>query len=182
MERSVRLENWLRNLRPQLDKFKYPALVLLIGLLLLLIPGRRAEKKTDDPEPAAAEAVNTETDYRRQTEQELTAILSKVDGAGRVAVMLTLRSGPSVSYQTDFDNSSQTGDGVSTTARSSTVILRRDGAYDEAAVVKTDYPVFCGALVVSEGADDPKVRLALMNAVSALLGLGTDKITVVKMK
>ena len=39
MERSVRLENWLRNLRPQLDKFKYPALVLLIGLLLLLIPG-----------------------------------------------------------------------------------------------------------------------------------------------
>ena len=31
----------LNRLRPQLQKFKYPALILLIGLLLVLIPSKK---------------------------------------------------------------------------------------------------------------------------------------------
>ena len=184
MERPVKLPEWLNRLPPQLKKFRYPALVLLLGLVLVLLPGKKTKTEEAQPEQFSTETETQQTDldFRKTTERELAAILSKVEGAGRVEVMLTLRTGPSVSYQTDFENSSQTGDGVSTTAKQSTVILRREGAYDEAAVVRTEYPVFCGALVVSEGAEDPTVRLALMNAVSALLGLGTDKITVVKMK
>ena len=36
--------------------------------------------------------------------------------------------------------------------------------------------------LVAQGAGNAAVRLELVNAVSALLGLGTDKISVVKMK
>ena len=185
MDRSLKLPDWSKKLPALLKKYKYPALVLLLGLLLVLLPGKRTQQAAPqqiEPQSTETEAVSDDQDYRRSTEKQLAAILSKVEGAGRVEVMLTLRYGPAVSYQTDFENSSQTGDGVTTTAKQSTVILHREGAYDEAAVVKTEYPVFCGALVVSEGADDPTVRLDLMNAVAALLGLGTDKITVVKMK
>ena len=42
------------------------------------------------------------------------------------------------------------------------------------------YPVFQGALVVCEGADQAQVRLAMTQAVSALTGLGTDRITICK--
>ena len=62
------------------------------------------------------------------------------------------------------------------------MILSRGNAYDELAVVQTAYPVFQGALVVAEGGADPKVRLQLSAAVAALLDLGADQITVVKMK
>lgn len=40
----------------------------------------------------------------------------------------------------------------------------------------------CGAVVVCAGADDPRVRLDVTNAVAAYTGLGSDKITVMKMK
>ncbi len=172
----------LNRLRPQLQTFKYPALILLIGLLLVLIPSKK-------PTPQAPAHTETETsapsedDYCRAVERQLARILSQIDGAGRVEVMLTLKAGQTVHYQTDFENSNQrNGESVNGSARQSTVILQRGSAYDEAAVVNTEYPSFLGALIVSEGAGDPAVRLALSAAVSSLLGLGADKITVVKMK
>ena len=39
-----------------------------------------------------------------------------------------------------------------------------------------------GAVIVCQGADDPEVRLNVTNAVAAYTGLGSDKITVMKMK
>ena len=43
-------------------------------------------------------------------------------------------------------------------------------------------PVYQGALVVCSGGDDPQVKLALYEAVSALTGLRTDKISICKGK
>lgn len=126
----------------------------------------------------------TDAEYCRQTERALEKILSSIDGAGEVKVMLTLRSGSATQYQSDYATSSQTGSDGSTgsTTEQKTVLLTRSGAYDEAAVVKTELPSFQGALVVSQGGGEASVRFALVNAVSVLLGLGADKITVVKMK
>ena len=46
-------------------------------------------------------------------------------------------------------------------------------------VVRTQYyPSFRGALVVCPGGDDPQVQLAITQAVSALTGLGSDRITI----
>ena len=39
-----------------------------------------------------------------------------------------------------------------------------------------------GAVVVCQGADDPQVRLDVTTAIAAYTGLGSDKITVMKMK
>ena len=39
-----------------------------------------------------------------------------------------------------------------------------------------------GAVIVCSGADDARVRLDVTNAVAAYTGLGSDKITVMKMK
>ena len=140
-----------------------------------------APVSTETSEPA--DAGREWQDYRKQTEEQLASILSGIRGAGRVRVMLTLRSGPATRYQTDSRTESQAeGEKNSVVSEYKTVILSRGGSYNEAAVVKTDYPVFQGALIVSEGGDDPAVRYALTSAVSALLGLGTDQVTVVKMK
>lgn len=166
-------------------KWRIPLLVLGIGLLFVLFPFGN-EKNTKEEvvqKPSADVSLIQQETYVQQTERRLCNILSAIDGAGRVEVMLTVQGSNITFFQTDCDTSSaQNADGTSSSTQYKTVILSGSGEYDKAAVTKTEYPAFRGALIVSEGADDAAVRLALVNAVSSLLGLGTDKISVVKMK
>ena len=43
-------------------------------------------------------------------------------------------------------------------------------------------PVYLGAIIVCQGGDSPAVRLAVVEAVSNVTGIGSDRITVEKMK
>ncbi|MBO4420157.1 MAG: stage III sporulation protein AG [Oscillospiraceae bacterium] len=175
---------YLTKLPAILDRYKYPALILLIGILLVLLPAHQKEAAVpESPETSEAESGFSEGDYRARMEQELSELLSQVEGAGRVKVMLTLKMGPAARYQTDRSvSSSREGEKESQSSEERTVMIGRGSAYDEPAVVSTAYPVFQGALVVAEGGADPSVRYQLSAAVAALLGLGADQITVVKMK
>lgn len=168
-----------------LRKWRIPLLVLAVGLLFALYPfgrGTDSVPKQKTKEEADVQILRQE-DYTEQTERRLSSILSTIEGAGRVEVMLTVQGSDITYFQTDTDTAtSQNADGSSSSTQYKTVILSGSGEYDKAAVTKTEYPAFRGALIVSEGADNDAVRLALVNAVSSLLGLGTDKISVVKMK
>ena len=167
-----------------LERYKYPALTLVLGLFLVLLPsGRKESAAQTTTEAAATEAPAAEPDYCAEMERELAALLSQVEGAGRVKVMLSLKTGPASQYQTDRSvSTSRDGEKESESSEERTVMIGRGSAYDEPAVVSTAYPVFQGALIVAEGGADPSVRYQLSAAVAALLGLGVDQITVVKMK
>ena len=173
-------------LRAVLERYKYPLLILLLGVALLLLPNKSEKAESPEPAPAQTEAVPGEddgADYLARTERELEALLSQIDGAGRVRVMLTLRTGPAARYQTDRSESRTTdGDQTSSNLEEKTVMQDRGNAYNVPAIVSTEYPVFQGALIVAEGGADPTVRYQLSAAVAGLLGLGADRITVVKMK
>ena len=165
-----------------LRRFRWPLLIGLLGLALMLLPAGGKEQTpvpTEQPQQTQPDA----EDYCAAMERRLEQILSRIEGAGNVCVMLTLEAGPSTRYQSDESRTERSdGAGRQTESEKKTVILQRGGSYNEAAVVKTEYPAFRGALIVSRGADDASVRYQLLSAVSALLGLGTDQITVVKMK
>ena len=150
-----------------LKKYRYAALVLLLGLALLLLPGGKKTQKS------AAAPTTVQTDYAAETERRLTQMLQQV------SVMLTLETGERVEYQTDVQASA---DGAQSSESRKTVILSEGSSYDKAAVAATTYPRFQGALIVCEGADSAAVRLRLLEAVSAVTGLSTDRITVVKMR
>ena len=167
-----------------LERYKYPIFVLFIGLALVLLPSGRSEPaKQELPQVTVTESEPEDDDYRLRMERELGALLSQVDGAGRVKVMLTLKTGPASRFQTDRSvSSSREGERESQSTEERTVMIGKGSAYDEPAVVSTVYPVFQGALIVAEGGADPSIRYQLSAAVAALLGLGTDQITVVKMK
>ena len=63
-----------------LKKYRYAALVLLLGLALLLLPGG---KKTTQKSNAAASAA--QTDYAAETERRLTQMLQQIAGAGHAS-------------------------------------------------------------------------------------------------
>lgn len=159
-------------LKGLLGKYRHAIVVLLIGLGLVLLPTGEA---SSSPQPTLPESVPTEPDLETRLEQ----ILSRISGAGEVEVLLTVRTGQEILYQTDDDQ-----DTTDTSSRydRSTVIIEDADRQESALVRRTDPPVYQGAVVVCQGADDPQVKLALVEAVRCATGLGADQITVVKMK
>ena len=152
-----------------LRKYRIPLLVFLLGVALALVPGKT--KKTDASADTAFDL--------SVTQKQLEALLSAIDGAGRVRLMLTLSSGEQIIYQTDSRTVTASG---STTQETQTVFRQPGGSEKEPAVQSTVYPTYQGALVVCDGAERASVRLAVTQAVSSLTGLGSNKIAVVKMK
>ena len=161
------ISSYMESLTKALRKYKYALLVLILGMALLLIP----KEKTQQELPPVQE----QEDYAAQMEQRLTEILSRIEGVGQVEVALTLERDSYTHYHQDIQRN---GD----EEQRKTVILSEGSAYDKAAVTTVDYPRFQGALIVCQGGGNAAVQLRLVEAVAALTGLGSDKITVVKMK
>lgn len=161
--------DWLKTgsrLRQGLKKYRWAALVVLLGIGLMLIPGRSEAEKTAQP---------ASTEPQPDPEQRLTEILTRIEGVGTVQVLLTWASGEETVYQTDEDL------GTGGDARRNTVVIT-DGNRNQQGLVRQVNPGAClGAIVVCQGGDSPAVRLAVKEAVASVTGLGADRISVWKM-
>lgn len=153
-----------------LDKYKYVALILCVGIVLMLLP------LGEENVPIA----ETQTQQTQETfdldalERKLAAALSEINGVGTATVVLTLRSsGEEVLAQ----NVSQ-GNSVET----ETVIVSTGGNAEQAVSIKTIYPEFQGALVICDGAGSASVKLEVLRAVSAITGLSSDQISICRRK
>lgn len=155
-----------------LNKYKYVALVLLLGLVLMAIPARK--EKTG--EVVQAEPITSE---ETPVSEELAQILSQIQGVGKVKVMLTLASGEETVYQ--MDEKLSTGQDSGSTQRD-TVIITDSQRSQAGLVCQVNPPKYQGAIIVCQGADSPAVCLAIVEAVSNATGLGADRISVLKMK
>jgi stage III sporulation protein AG len=146
-------------------KYKYPILVVLVGLGLMLLPSKT------EPAPEQPVQIQQEQDL----ELRLAAILSQIDGVGRVQVLLTEESGRETLYQTDTQ--------TDTDRRTEDTVLVEDASRMETGLVRqTLEPKYRGAVVLCQGADQPSVRLAIVEAVRCVTGLGADRISVLNMK
>ena len=156
-----------------LKKYRYALLVLAIGLVLMAIPGKSKEVDAQtDPSPP-------ETAATLSVSEQLAQVLSQIDGAGRVEVLLTEASGEETIYQTD-ENTSIT-DGSSSVQKDTVTVT--DAQRNQLGLIRQiNPPTYLGAVVVCQGADSPTVKLAIVEAVSRVTGLGTDRISVLKMK
>lgn len=165
-------KRWLKKPLEALGRYKYVLLVAGLGALLLLWP----QKPNAAPGTPEIPAAGICTDVS-ETEAAMEQILGKISGVGRVDVMLTLQSGGELVLAQDtslrYSGSSQSPDDYQRTSETVT---------DSGGVVVTQevYPQYRGALVVCEGGGNDAVRLEVVAAVSALTGLGADRITVVK--
>lgn len=155
-----------------LKKYRWAVVVLLAGLFLMALP----EKKTQSvPQTGLPRETYQEEDLQTALEE----LLSQLDGAGKVKVLLSPASGKQTYYQTN-DNVSANAD--SSERRSETVIVSGSDRSQTAVVRRIDPPVYLGAVIICQGGDSPKVRLAVVDAVATATGLTTDKISVAKMK
>ena len=154
-----------------IKKYRWAVVVLLAGILLMLLP----EQKEVSMESAAV----TQEVKQKDLQQELEEILSKLDGAGKVKVLLSQAAGAYTHYQMDEDQS-KTMDTLD--KRSETVIITGADRSQSGLVQRVDPPTYLGAVVLCQGGDSPAVKLAVVDAVATATGLTSDKISVWKMK
>lgn len=155
-----------------IKKYRYPILILVIGLIFMAIPTRKAEKEPTPTTPVTAKQEST-------LDKELESLLSQIKGAGSVRVMLTISTGEETVYQTNEET--RTG-GDSGSVSHSTVTITDAERSQSGLIRQVNPPVYLGAVVLCQGADSPAVRLAITEAVSKITGLGADRISVLKMK
>ena len=156
--------DWLKKCTDFLGKYRYVVLVLVIGLILMLLPTSGSKEKN---EPTATTPVTA----GKTLSEELEEILGRIDGVGAVKVMLTLQAGEQILYQ--YDEKSGGKD---------TVIITGADKVEQGLVQQINPPVYRGAIIVCDGADSAGVRLSIIQAVSAVTGLSSDRVTVLKMK
>ncbi len=159
-------------LAKRLGKYKYVALILCLGVVLMLWPTQSISGQEED---AASTVQTAEGEFRlEELEEKLSAALSEINGVGEATVMLTLRSsGEEVLAQNTSEGS---------TSDRETVIVSTGSGTEEAVSVKTIYPQFQGALVVCDGGGNASVKLAVLQAVSAITGLSSDQISICQRK
>jgi len=156
-----------------LKKYRYALWVAALGFILLMLP-----MKEEQTVSAPAETIPQQTESSEDMERRLEDILHCVSGAGRVRVMLTWKDDGQTSYQYDSEIV-QSAD--TTNTRSETVFRSDEGYRQSPLVTKVTAPECLGALIVCTGGDDPTVRLRIVDAVCSLTGLGSDRVTVLKM-
>ncbi len=152
------------------QKYGLALLVLLVGLGFMAFP-------RDSGEETVPEQTVSETEI--SVESRLEEILSQVQNAGKVRVMLTQAAGPETVYQTDDDSSKS---GESYTRRSDTVMTSDSQRIQTGLVRQVNPATYLGAVILCQGADQASVRLAITEAVSKVTDLGADQICVLKMK
>ena len=158
------------------QRYKYALLVVAAGVVMMALPALSGGGETTQARQQSVQEVEFGTE---ELEERVEAVLSQMDGVGQAEVVLTLRSGPGQVLAQDSQNSVREEGSESS---QSTVVLSKGSGYEEPVVLQQLSPQYQGALVVCSGGDDPAVRLKVVEAVSALTGLGADKISVSKGK
>ena len=142
-------------------------ILLALGAgLLLLLPRKQAEASAQE-ESGFSFSLEAE-------EKRIENALSRIEGAGKVTVVLTMEASEEREYARNTDSDLQSEGERDRSEERSEIARVGDGAL----TVKIAYPRYRGALIVTEGSGSA-LKLAVTQAVAALTGLSTDRITVV---
>ncbi len=147
-------------------QYKYVALILSAGLVLMLLP-EKPKEDIQSLQPAVSEALSME--------EKLEGILNQIQGVGKVRVLLTVAEGEQVVYVYDEDRSESDW--------TRNVVVITDSSRAQTGLVSQILPpCYLGAVIVCQGGENPGVKLAVVEAVCDATGLTADKISVLKMK
>ena len=151
-------------LKAVIKKYRPVILIILTGILLMSLPDH-------NPNKISAPTPLKEDNFEASLEE----ILNTVQGAGKVKILLSQKSGPETIYKSNEENDPGG-------YRKNTVVISDASRCEQGLIEQVYAPRYRGAVVIAEGAENARVKLALVRAVSSATGLGADRITVLKMK
>lgn len=187
--------SWIQSLRTgeKLTPKNYLLIILLVGILLLVIvwpmPSDDSENTMSEKESDSQK--NKENfDYEEYLEDKTERLLCEVEGAGKVTVMLTVKSGGQKIIEKDQTsgqeiNEEEDSEGGTRSVRNDTSEFT--SVYEQNAdgssipyVSEELLPQIEGVVVIADGGGDAVVAKNLAEAIQALFGVDAHKIKIMK--
>ena len=168
-------------LKEKLNENRKLALIIAVGFLGIMLISLSEVKniKTEKNEETTTESVQLSVDeYTLSLEERLTDLLSSIEDAGQVKVMVTLKSSDESVYAV---NENIKNDNDSNSYSNSFVIIENKSV-KEGIKLKVLEPQVQGVAVVCSGGDNPIVISRIKEAITAVLGIGSNNVSVSKMK
>ena len=155
---------------------------------IILIAASYIWDEQAEPAESVSDAGTLLSADTRILEQRLSEMVSRIDGAGRSCVMVTMDSTREAVYAQDLreteDTSSSSESGRTTESgnisREQTHILMDRGSGEEPLVEKQIEPQVRGVMTLCEGAENPVVEQRVTEAVKTVLGIPASRICVEK--
>ena len=151
-------------------------LAVVCGISLIAISGLEKEEviSKDEGNNIVQEDINNESS-KSTLEEKLKNILSQIEGAGELDVMITYESSeeiqPAFNTNTTTEKTKevdqQGGERTVTTSSENKTMITSSSS--EPIVIKTNQPKINGVIVVASGAKDPTVKETLYSAVQTAL-------------
>lgn len=169
--------NKLKSMYERIKKIKHIQIycAVLVGLLICVVYFASVYKpKSDNTDKNSTEEYSSTMEYVDYLENKLGNVLSKISGVGNVDVIITLECGFTFEYATETETKTMTSGETQTTVTTSTVIL----VSNEPVIIKENYPVIKGVVVVAKGAENVNVKLNILTAVETVLEVDRNNITI----
>lgn len=159
--------------REKLLKFAFIAGIA--GMLLILISDI-APKKSGNSEKTE---YGISQSYRNEIRDELEDVLGRIEGVGRVKVMISFSGTEEYVFAEEVKASKS--DKFNSQMQNNYVVIEKNGE-KEALISKVNNPQISGVVVVCDGGDNAKVCESVYRTVSTVLGIPTKNIYVAKLK
>jgi len=170
-------------------------IVIVIGIIIIIASGSffRKDSVKEGQIPASGGNSTKETVkvVTPEEKSEIENILSQIEGAGRVSIMITYFSGkeivPAYDSKSTESNTNERDNGGGTKSinqidSESKMVFEEEGGNKKPIIIKELQPEVKGVIVVAEGAGDVQVRERLCKAVQVLMDVPIHRIQVFQRK
>lgn len=158
-------------------------LAIIVGVIIVLLYLSSSTKtKSNAQSNNQTQKYSTINEYSKYLENDLENVLSNIEGAGNVEIMLVFDVGVElvIAYSTETKTTvSGSGNNKSqTTVVVQTPILVNVNGKSQPIILQEKLPKPTSIIVVSSGAKDANIKLNLIKAVQTILDLPSSKIEV----
>ncbi len=154
-------------LKEKYKKIKFEYIIIFIALIfvfILFLSSNNSSKVVNQKEIE---------DYVMSLEEKLSTHLSKIEGAGKVSVIISVKEG--LTTQIAVEKVVTTDSNGSKTEETPVLVSGKP-------IILTEiYPEISGVVIIAKGADDLKVKIALLSATQTYLDVTSDKIEILTM-
>lgn len=191
MDKKMNLKNIFEKLK-KVKNIEYFIFILAIAIIISLVgnmfqPKEKGGELETGLEVPLEKTPEVNLDYDQDQEARLKKVLSAINGAGSVEIMITYKSGKEVipamnTIQSNIETEEKDSNGgirkvIQTDTNSQPVSMDTpDGS--QPLITREFEPEIQGVIIVAQGAADLVVRLELQKAVQTVLGINADQVEV----
>ena len=185
---AEKLTAWVKKTFASEKSMKILVLCGIAGMVLIFLSGFWGEKK--EPAEKQSEAAESVTGYEEALESRLSEMLSKIDGGGRVKVLVTVRGNGRKVYVSEQKTETVTEEEGDETATKKKISEQYENEYiriknsdggENVLLTAQLQPEIQGVAVVCDGGEDTVVQQRIIDAVTTVLNISSSYVCVTKM-